>query len=510
MQGERTILELLAPSFAAHPDKIAVEDPSHALTYAELGSLAKRLGAALLEKLPGSGQTPVMVFADKSCEALVMLLGCLCGGHPYVPMDTKTPADRLQAIADTLGTSVMLCSEADTAAVRELGWSGPLYIYEELLACDADLSLTEEAAARALDTDLAYILFTSGSTGVPKGVAIRHRSLLDYIIHATDLVGIRESDVVGNQTPFYADMSLKDIYMTLAKGGTLCLIPQKYFMTPKKLLAYLDERRVTFLAWVPTAYRIIAQFDALSKLRPASLRRFVFSGEVMPIPVFRYWKRFYPEAGYAQLYGPTEITGACTYMEVTRDYEDGEQIPIGRPFPNTGISLRDENGAEVQPGMTGEITVFGSCLAAGYYRNPEKTAAAFVPDPLSPCSSLMYRTGDLAYRNEDGDLVFVSRRDWQIKHAGRRIELGEIDAAAMSLDGVAAACAVHNRARDIIGLYYIGEADTKTLLAALKQKLPPYMVPASLMKETALPMLQSGKTDRKRLDTMFNTERGTL
>lgn len=246
-----------------------------------------------------------------------------------------------------------------------------------------------------LDTDLMYILFTSGSTGVPKGVAVRYRSVLDYIRAYVSDVGISHEDIFGNQTPFYADMSLKDIYMSMAVGATICIIPQKYFMTPKKLLRYLEDNGVTYIAWVPTAYGIISRFDAMRELRPSKIRICIFSGEAMPISVFHYWREKYPDASFIQLYGPTEITGACTSFHVVKQYGPTEIIPIGKPFSNTGILLLDEDDHEIEKtsDAQGEICVYGSCLAAGYYNNPEKTAEAFVQNPtVHTHPELIYRT----------------------------------------------------------------------------------------------------------------------
>ncbi len=230
--------------------------------------------------------------------------------------------------------------------LRKTGYQGSVLLYEELLEAKTGGVQTR----KIIDTDLMYILFTSGSTGTPKGVAVTHRSVVDYIEDFQQEVKLTKEDILGNQTPFYTDMSLKDIYMGIRVGAAVCIIPQKYFMAPKKLLQYLEDNRVTSLAWVPTAYRIVSQFDGLGRIRPGYLRRFLFSGEAMPVPVFRYWKKHYPDAEFIQQYGPTEITGACTSFRITKDYREGETIPIGKPFPNTGLFLLDENNTEKRSG----------------------------------------------------------------------------------------------------------------------------------------------------------------
>ncbi len=501
-----TVLELFRASVRRHPQKTAVIEPERSLSYQELDDEARAFSRGLEASLCHADKTPVVLFMDKGCLCLSAMLGSLMSAHPYVPMDAKTPLPRLESILETLGSRVIAASAEGKNTLDAMGYEGSVLIAEELI--ESGRSLPESAPPSVIDTDLMYVLFTSGSTGVPKGVAVMHRSLVDYVENASAAIGIGEEDIVGNQTPFYADMSLKDIYMTLSAGATLVIIPQKYFMTPKKLLNYLEEHKVSFIAWVPTAYRMIAQFDGLSKVHPAALKKFVFSGETMPIPVYRYFRRFYPDAAYTQLYGPTEITGACTFFKVGRDYADNETIPIGRPFRNTGLILLDEEDRLIPPetaDVPGEICVFGSCLAAGYYRDPDKTAAAFVRNPLiTDRISLMYRTGDLACYNAEGELVFISRKDLQIKHGGRRIELGEIEAAANAAPGVDACCAVHDRRKDELVLYYIGSAERKELGRFLQDRLPKYMIPGALLRLDALPQLTSGKLDRNAMDRMAN------
>ena len=502
---DKTVLDLLEKTAERLPDKPAMIDADGSITYSELRDTAQRIGCRLHAAVPKRG-TPVVCFMDKGCRCFSAMLGSLYAGSPYVPMDLKTPIDRLELILQTLVDYVVIADEKGRATLEKIGFTGGTISYEELAApadaaeCAAAL---EDVRARVIDTDIMYILFTSGSTGVPKGVAVMHRSVMDYIRAFTAQTPIEESDVLGNQTPFYVDMSLKDLYMGITVGATICVIPQRFFMTPKKLLTYLDEQGVTMLMWVPTAYSIVSRFDALSKVKPGSLKKILFSGEGMPIPVFRYWREYYPDATYIQQYGPTEITGACTNFIIERDYGEKETIPIGRPFDNTGLILLDENDqlvSEDMPGVPGEICVFGSCLAAGYYNDPKKTASAFVDNPLVKTHPVrMYRTGDLARYDEDGNIVFISRKDYQIKHGGRRIELGEIESGIYEVPEVAVCCCVHNAEKDEIVAFYSGEIEEKALRVALRDRLPQYMLPAKCVKMDELPRLASGKLNRKQM-----------
>lgn len=506
-----TVLDILEDTASRLPDKIFLWDEFGKITYGQYRTEAVRFGYALHRELEGLRRRPVILFMEKGCRCAVCLTGILYSGNFYVVMDTKTPIDRLESTLEALSNAIVVTTLAELKTLRKIGFSGNALIFEELMENWQDDSAEEtvmKLKEDILDTDLMYVLFTSGSTGTPKGVAAMHRSVVDYIESSIEGIGIEENDVIGNQGPFYTDIPLRDVFMAMKAGATTCITPQRFFMSPKKLLQYLDEHHVTKLMWVPTAYRLISQFDALEKVRPSEIKKLLFVGEALPIPVYRYWRRHYPNADYRQLYGPSEITGVCTYYRITRDYKDGETIPIGRPFPNTGILLLDDNDKLIErtdTEKTGEICVRGTCITAGYYNDPEKTAKVFVQDPtITAYPSLIYRTGDLARYNEQGDMVFISRKDYQVKHGGRRIELGEVEAAFQSVAGIKAACCVQDRRADTLVLYYIGEISEDDIPLAVREKLPKYMIPALYHKMDELPILPNGKLDRKTLDRWAN------
>lgn len=512
MKRPLTILDYFEATAARLPDKVYLQDEEESVTYGQCRDRAMAFGYALHRELAGARQKPVVLFMDKGYRCVTAMIGALYSGNFYVPMDVKTPIDRLSSILDTLGNGVMVTTKGELERLRKMGYEGDVLIYEDVITKWQDDGGAAEVLGTIresiVDTDFMYILFTSGSTGAPKGVAVMHRSVVDYVEAFTDRVNVEEGDIHGSQTPLYTDMSLKDIYMAMKAGATVCLIPQRLFMSPKKLLEYLDSHGVTTLMWVPTAYRLVSQFDALEKVRPRALKKFLFSGEGMPVPVFRYWREHYPDGEYTQQYGPTEITGACTTFSITRDYGDGETIPIGRPFPNTGIILLDEDDRVVGPesvGVPGEICVYGTCLAAGYYNDPEKTAKAFVPNPTAKgCPSLIYRTGDLARYDENGDLVFISRKDYQVKHGGRRIELGDVETAFQAAAGMKAVCCVQDRRADKLVLYYTGDVPEDDMPLLARDKLPKYMIPAAYHRMDQLPTLSNGKLNRKLLDQQAN------
>ncbi len=506
-----SVLDIFDKTAFRLPDKIYLRDEEESVTYGQCREYAMKLGYALYQKLEGETRKPIVLFLDKSCRCVISMLGVLYSGNFYVPMDIKTPLERLKSILKTLRNATLIASEKEILLLQKIGYQGEVLIYEDLLyeqkMENDSLAVLKKIRAEIIDTDLIYILFTSGSTGAPKGVAVMQRSVIDYIEAFTEAVNVEEEDIHGSQTPFYTDMSLKDIYMAMRAGATICLIPQKLFMSPKKLLQYLDDNCVTTLMWVPTAYRLISQFDALEKIRPNCLKKFLFSGEALPLQVYSYWKKYYPQAEFVQQYGPTEITGACTSYRIQKDHYEGT-IPIGKPLSNTGILLLNEENRKINVTdlfSVGEICVFGSCLTAGYYNAPEKTKSVFVQNPtVTDYPFLIYRTGDLGRYDKDGNLVFVSRKDHQIKHGGRRIELGEIEAAFQLVDGIKAACCVQNRKEDRLILYYIGDIEEKEMSFLVDSRLPKYMIPTIYHKLAELPQLPNGKLDRKQIDAWAN------
>ena len=509
-----SVLDILEGTTRKFPDKTACIDMNESLTYTELVNNAKMFGYILNREL-NVNKEPIVLFMDKSCKCLTAMIGTIYSGNIYVPMDIHTPLERLNSIMASLKTDIIIASEKDKKLLDRIGYSGNVYVYENMMEENSDNGNRIEMAEclnkirlNILDQDLMYILFTSGSTGIPKGVAIKNCSVIDYIDAFVSEVGITENDIVGNQAPFYNDMSVRDIFMPMSVGGTICIIPSTYFMSPKKLLEYMDKNKVTYTCWAPTAYSLVSQFDALAKNYLNSLRKILYSGEVMPIPVLNYWRRYYPEAELYQLYGPTEITGVCLYYKITDDYNANEKIPLGKPFKNTGVVILDENDENItqsQINVAGEICVYGTCLAAGYYNNPEKTKEAFVQNPfVTQYTSIIYRTGDLAKWDKDGNLIFVSRKDYQIKHNARRIELGEIEAAMLSLDEIKTCCCVQNREKDKLVLYYAGELTGQEIMINMKNKLPQYMIPTEYHREERLPILPNGKLNRKLMDKWAN------
>lgn len=505
----RNILEYLEQSAEQFPDKIAFADEKNACTYMELKNKAQKIGGCLAKLVPP--RSPIPVFMEKSVSAIYSFMGAVYAGSFYVLLDPKLPAERLKQILTTLDAEVILTDIIYEKQLRLLEFEGTVVDISEVLNAAAELDgaelLAEEKAllemvkGQRLDIDPLYAIFTSGSTGVPKGVVVSHRSLIDFIEDFTEIFGITGEDVIGNQAPFDFDVSVKDIYSTLKTGATMQIIPKKMFSFPTKLLDYLDERKVTTLIWAVSALCIITTLKGFEYKVPRQIKRVIFSGEVMPVRHLNEWRRYLPDAMYANVYGPTEITCNCTYYIVDREFEPGENLPMGKSFPNEKVFLLDDENKQItEPGIKGELCVSGTALSLGYYNNREQTAEAFVQNPLNTSwLEPIYRTGDLAYYGEEGYLYFASRKDFQIKHMGHRIELGEIETAMERMEEIVRTCCMYDEESNKIIAFYEGDATKKQIVQGISASLPAFMIPNKFQKISGFPLTKNGKIDRRKL-----------
>ena len=495
----RNILDYLEQSARHYPDKIAFADEMSTCTYKELWETARSVGTKLANYVPP--RSPVPVFMEKRVETIYAFLGAVYAGCFYVLLDPKLPSERLKQILQTLQSEVLVLHPDYEKQFKALDYEGNVVNILEALQEEEDAVLLETIREQRLDIDPLYAIFTSGSTGIPKGVLVSHRSVIDFMEEFVDIFGITDKDVIGNQAPFDFDVSVKDIYSTLKTGATMQIIPKKMFSFPTKLLDYLDEREITTLIWAVSALCIVTTLKGLEYKVPQKVNKIIFSGEVMPIKHLNEWKKYLPDALYANVYGPTEITCNCTYYIVDREFQPGESLPIGQPFPNEKVFLLDEGNQLVrEAGKKGEICVSGTALSLGYYRNPEQTEKVFVQNPLNEkYLERIYRTGDMAYYGHDGYLYFASRKDFQIKHMGHRIELGEIELAMEMAEGIRRACCTYDEPENKIIAFYEGEAEKRQIVRALGKKLPAYMIPNVWVKLDRLPITKNGKIDRKKM-----------
>jgi len=489
----RNILEYLEVTVREVPEKLAFADGENHLTFRQTHDQARAIGSFLHHR--GFDRKPVVVFMKRHPRTIAAFLGAVYAGSYYVPLDVEMPRQRIELILNSLEGYVILCDETTQSIAETLG--GEIFRYE-----DAAFGIIDEAALAAirqdqLDIDPIYIVFTSGSTGIPKGVLGCHRSVIDYIENLVPVLRCGRDTVFGNQTPLYFDACLKEIIPTLKFGATTYLIPKDKFLFPIKLIEYLNEYRINTLCWVVSALTMVSSLGALCKRAPVYVHTIAFASELFPVRQLNLWRRALPQTRFINLYGPTETTGICCWYEVDREFSEEERLPIGRPFPNTQILLLDEKGNAAREG---EICIRGTRLTLGYYRDKDRTAECFVQNPLNTLwEEKIYRTGDIGTYNDRGELVFLSRKDQQIKHMGHRIELGEIELAASANAFVQSACCTYDSETKRIVLNYVGSIAPADLTAYLREKLPRYMMPASLRRLSNLPVTPNGKLDRKRL-----------
>lgn len=492
---QRNVLEYLEQTVVRVPDKVAYANENMGITFQEVYEVSRAIGSFLYHK--GHMKEPIVVFMGKHPRTIVTFYGVIYSGNYYVPIDEEMPRHRIELIFQSLKPKAVICDNDTQKLIGDLPFEGSIYNYEEIQHTSIDEEALEAIRDRQIDTDPIYIVFTSGSTGIPKGVVACHRSVIDYIESLSEVLRFNEDTVFGNQTPLYVDACLKELYPTLKFGATTYIIPKHLFMFPLQLVEFLNEHKINTICWVVSALTMISAFGALEKSVPRYLHTIAFGSEVFPIKQYNLWKKHLPEARFVNLYGPTEATGMSCYYEVDRDFALDEMIPIGRPFRNTEIILLDENNQIPKQGEPGEICIRGTSLTLGYYKNFEKTNEVFVQNPLNDAyPELIYRTGDLGKYNERGELMFVSRKDNQIKHMGHRIELGEIEVVANGMDQMKSACCIFDNEKKKIILYYVGDLTTAQVATYLKEKLPRYMIPNVIEALEKMPLTANGKIDR--------------
>ena len=488
------LLERAAERFGS---RIALEEEEESLTYLQYRTLSRRIGTGLLQQ--NLNRRPVVVMLPKSARCLLAFMGAMYAGCTYVPMNLSTPVPRMEKMFENLAPAALIAEESNAETLSRQFPGIPVLKVEQLLQTEEDPAALAQSLDAAVDTDPIYIMYTSGSTGMPKGVTIPHRGVIDYAHWVVERFGFNTDTVMASQAPFYFDNSIFDIYGAMLSGAKLMIVPEGLYMFPLKLPQYLAEHEVTSIFWVPTVMINVANSGALSEVPLPKLKNVAFCGEVMPNAQLNIWRRALPDTTFANLYGPTEISDVCCYYIVDREFADSDPLPIGKACENMRVLILKEDGTEAATGEQGELCVIGSGVALGYWNAPDITAKVFTSNPLLPTvSQRMYHTGDLACRSEDGLIMFQGRKDNQVKLRGNRVELGEVESAAMCVPGVENACAIMDQAGQQIVMFV--ETRESFLLrrfnVQLKKYIPNYMMPGKLVCMEQLPHTPNDKIDR--------------
>ena len=515
--------QLLSDSAARHPDAEAVRLLNDSITYRELESRSNQLAHALMNSGVTRGDR-VGIYLQKSPAAIVSIFGILKTGACYVPVDANAPGPRLLEIARqcefrALITSCTLFEKLRDTSTEEWPMSAAFYVDKVPEAAAlapqsfsfADTLPSESAAPPSVNVighDLAYILFTSGSTGTPKGVMLSHLNALTFVNWGFETFAITAQDRLSNHAPFNFDLSIFDIFVAVKAGASISLVPEGLSVFPVQLSSFVQNQRITVWYSVPMVLRLLESRGKLEQRDLSALRLVLFAGEVFPTKHLRALMQKLPHPQYANLYGPTE-TNVCAYYPVQPiASEDSAPIPIGKACANTDLIAIDANGRKItKPGQEGLLYARGSIVMQGYYGRPKESAACFIRNPFAGGrEENLYCTGDWVTFDQEGNYLFVGRKDHMIKTRGYRVELGEIEAVMVAHPGVEEAVAlavpddeIGNTIRAVVTLGDSQSVTSPDLKRHCGEKLPPYMIPEEIEFRDSLPRTGNGKIDRQRL-----------
>ncbi|EAI3763086.1 amino acid adenylation domain-containing protein [Campylobacter coli] len=492
------IYSFLEKSLANFSEKTAFIEPfakeRKEITYKNFDLFSKKVASEILRKLGNDNptQSPVLIILSKGIDCLISFFGVALSGNFYTLLDEKSPKERVEKVIEILKPKLFITSKE-----LKFDLALPTLYTEDFESFNIDENLIQVAKEKHIDTNLLYVLFTSGSTGIPKGVSIAHKSVIDYTFWVCETFKFDENEILANQAPFYFDNSILDIFSSVKVGATLHLLPNHLFAFPNKILECLEKEKVSAIFWVPSVLIYFANTKALNNFSLSTLKKVLFCGEIMPNKQLNIWRKRLPNTLFANLYGPTEITDVCSFYIIDREFKDEELLPIGEACKNTELLVFDENMNFINPkqiGIKGELYVRGTSLSLGYYSDKEKTQKAFMQNPLHDnYLDLLYKTGDIVAYNERGELLCYGRADNQIKYMGHRIELGEIESVINSHPQVKNSACIFKE--DIV-CFYEGEEEIN-FKAFLKEKLPGYMIPKNFIKLDSFKLNQNGKIDRK-------------
>ncbi len=482
-----------------YSDKIAIKDDSNQITFKELDDMSSAIAYKLISM--NYFNKPILVLTSRTVLTPVCHVGIARSGCFYVPMDSTNPSSRLQQIIDIVCADLLIVDLKNIELLKSVKYEGFVLVLEDIIKSEYDKELVHKVETTVVNTMPLYVIFTSGSTGIPKGVTTSHLSVMSYIDAIEKVIRVEHDDVIGSQSAMDYIAAVRDIYLMLKTGATLCVIPSNEFATPEKLLATLNNNNISTICWSAAGLELCVKVGLFECGIPNNIRTVLFSGSVLSARALMQWQDALPNALFVNQYGPTEATASCTYHIVSEHADSETVLPIGVAYDNYHVFLLDGDSS-VKDGEIGEICVSGPTIFLGYYNNEEATYKVCVQNPLNNCyKETIYRTGDLGKYNDNGELEYYGRIDRQIKHMGHRIELEEIECLGKSIEGVVECVSIYVNSNLIF--IYAGDVKVKDLAVFFRKKLPNYMVPRKIKKVDSLAKLPNGKVDVKKIEKEY-------
>lgn len=498
------IVDFLKKSSKKFPNKTAIIEPfttclalngENKITYSKLDEYTDKLASKIIEVIGTSNkQVPILIILPKGIDCLISFFAAAKSGNFYTLLGEDQPIERIEKVVNILKPKILVTSSKFSLEINI-----PRINIDDISSFNVNLIALNNKYANHIENNLLYVFFTSGSTGIPKGVSISHKSVINFSLWVQEHFNITENDSWANQGQLHFDLTIADVYTSLASGSTLHLLPNSMFAFPKKILDYLEKEKITTILWVPSIFVYFANTGAINNYKLENMRNAMFCGEVMPVKQLNIWMDNLKNTNFINLYGPTEATCACTYYHVDKIHDNNEILPIGKPCFNTELLVFDENLSIIENNMIGkrgELYLKGSCLSLGYYNDNLKTKENFIQNPLhNNFNDIVYKTGDIVAYDENGDLLCFGRVDSQIKYKGYRIELGEIESAINSHKDIKNVACIF---KDEIICFYESDINIDLKLW-LKDKILSYMIPTKIIRLDGFKLNQNGKIDRKYL-----------
>lgn len=475
------VFELLLCDYLTNPEGFLFVDSERQASTKDVFLSSCGVASSLLRK--GIENSPILVFVDRSLKALIAFFGIALSHNYYLPLDENIPEEKLeQILKDSHAKAYFSFHEREIPSLPRMDFASST---KETLSQEELNGLLSSSDA---DSPL-YLMFTSGSTGKPKGVLKSHKNILSFVENFSETFPfIENGQRIMNQTPFFFDASSKDIYLALKYQGTLYIPDKNSFALPQTTIEYLNANKITMISWVPSALTLIAKLRTLDFMKPEFLKYVFFVGEPFQPKYLNMWVKALPNTRFFNIYGSTELAGVSLAYEVLHTMNENEPLSTGKPLKNNEVFLDD-----------GEIVISSEQIALGYINDPIKNKTTFRETSKG---KLLY-TGDYAYLDKDGNFVFSTRKDFQIKHLGYRIELQEIDALLTALDYIDSCCALYDKEKDKIVLFAALnreiENPVKQILSDAKKKLQFYMLPNKVVILEKMPLNANGKIDRTKL-----------